>query len=442
MLGISPADIFSALSRQNAVTPAGAVDTEGAQVFVRLDGAYTDIDKIRDTPIVAGKQSFKLSDIAEVKRGYEDPATFVIRHNGEPSLLLSVVMKEGWNGLDLGNALRVESDKISSGLPLGVSLKKITDQAVNISSAVNEFMIKFAMAVFVVMLVSLLSLGWRVGIVVVAAIPLTLGAVFVIMMVTDRVFDRITLGALIISLGLLVDDAIIAIEAMVVKMEEGMDRIKAAAYAWSHTAAPMLSGTLVTIAGFLPVGFARSTAGEYAGNIFWIVGFALIVSWIVAVVFTPYLGVKMLPSIKPIEGGHHAIYDTPNYRRLRQLITFAVRHKFVTCGIVGIAFALSGVGMGAVKQQFFPTSDRPEVLVEVRLPEGTSIGTTTATAEKLERCLHAQSEAKIVTSYIGQGAPRFFFAMAPELPDPAFAKIVVLTPDAGAREALKQRFRD
>ncbi|MBV8968550.1 MAG: efflux RND transporter permease subunit, partial [Verrucomicrobia bacterium] len=272
MLGISPADIFAALSRQNAVTPAGSVDTDGAQVFVRLDGAYTDIDKIRDTPIVAGKQSFKLSDIAQVTRGYEDPATFVIRHNGESALLLSIVMKEGWNGLDLGDALRAESDKISSSLPLGVSLKKVTDQAVNISSAVNEFMLKFAMAVGVVMLVSLLSLGWRVGIVVVAAIPLTLGAVFVIMMITDRVFDRITLGALIISLGLLVDDAIIAIESMVVKMEEGMDRIQAAAYAWSHTAAPMLAGTLVTVIGFLPVGFARSTAGEYAGNIFWIVG--------------------------------------------------------------------------------------------------------------------------------------------------------------------------
>jgi multidrug efflux pump subunit AcrB len=225
-------------------------------------------------------------------------------------------------------------------------------------------------------------------------------------------------------------------------MEEGMDRIKAAAYAWSHTAAPMLSGTLVTIAGFLPVGFARSTAGEYAGNIFWVVGFALIVSWSVAVVFTPYLGVKMLPAIKPIEGGHHAIYDTANYRRLRRLITFAVRHKFVTCAIVAIAFAVSGAGMGGVKQQFFPTSDRPEVLVEVRLPEGTSIETTTATVEKLEHWLENQPEAKIVTSYVGQGAPRFFFAMAPELPDPAFAKIVVLTPDTEAREALKHRLRE
>jgi multidrug efflux pump subunit AcrB len=350
-------------------------------------------------------------------------------------------MQEGWDGLALGKALEKRSAAIARTLPLGMTLAKVSDQAVNITSAVDEFMMKFAMALGVVLLVCLLSLGWRVGIVVAAAVPLTLAVVFLIMLETGRFFDRITLGALILALGLLVDDAIIAIEVMVVKMEEGMDRIKAAAYAWSHTAAPMLSGTLVTVAGFLPVGFARSTAGEYAGNIFWVVGFALIVSWIVAVVFTPYLGVKMLPAIKPIEGGHHAIYGTPSYRRLRGIITFAVRHKFVTCSIVAIAFALSGVGMGAIKQQFFPTSDRPEVLVEVRLPEGTSIETTTAAVEKLEHWLDHQSEAKIVTSYVAQGAPRFFFAMAPELPDPAFAKIVVLTPDADAREALKHRLR-
>src|SRR6266536_996772 len=441
-LGVGARDIFAALQRQNAVTPAGSVETKGPQVFLRLEGAFDDVQKIADTPIVASGRTLKLSDIADVRRGYEDPATFLIHHQGEPTLVLGAVMQEGWNGLDLGKALQDETDKISKTLPLGVTLSKITDQAVNISSAVDEFMLKFFVALGVVLLVSMVSLGWRVGIVVAAAVPLTLAIVFVIMLNTDRVFDRITLGAMILALGLLVDDAIIAIEMMVVKMEEGVDRIRAAAYAWSHTAAPMLSGTLVTVAGFLPVGFARSTAGEYAGNIFWVVGFALIVSWIVAVVFTPYLGVKMLPAIKPIEGGTQAIYDTPNYRHLRRLITVAVRHKFVTCAIVAIAFALSGVGMGALKQQFFPTSDRPEVLVEVRLPEGTSIETTTATVEKLERWLQDQPAAKIVTSYVGQGAPRFFFAMAPELPDPAFAKIVVLTPDAEAREALKHRLRE
>tara|TARA_R110001592_G_scaffold325323_3_gene605250 strand:- start:46 stop:3156 length:3111 start_codon:yes stop_codon:yes gene_type:complete len=440
-LGVSAQDIVVALQRQNTVTPAGSIDTRGPQVFIRVNGAYDSVQAIADTPIIAQGRTLKLSDIAEVRRGYEDPPTYLIRHQGEPTIMLAAVMQEGWDGLALGKALEDRTAAIAQTLPLGMTLDKVTDQAINISSAVDEFMMKFAMALGVVLLVSLLSLGWRVGIVVAAAVPLTLAAVFLIMLETGRFFDRITLGALILALGLLVDDAIIAIEVMVVKMEAGMDRLKAAAYAWSHTAAPMLSGTLVTVAGFLPVGFARSTAGEYAGNIFWVVGFALIVSWIVAVVFTPYLGVKMLPAIKPIEGGHHAIYDTPNYRRLRRLITFSVRHKFLTCGIVGIVFALSIVGMGGVKQQFFPTSDRPEVLVEVRLPEGTSIGTTTATVKKLEHWLGDQPEAKIVTSYVGQGAPRFFFAMAPELPDPAFAKIVVLTTDAKAREALKHRLR-
>ncbi|KAA3499397.1 AcrB/AcrD/AcrF family protein [Rhizobium rhizogenes] len=441
-LGISAQDIASALQRRNTVTPAGSIDTQGPQVFIRFDGAYDSVESIAETPIVAGGRVLKLSDFAEVRRGYQDPATYLIRHEGEPAIMLGVVMQQGWNGLELGKALEDRSSTIAQTLPLGMTLAKVSDQAVNIQEAVGEFMLKFAMALGVVLFVSLVSLGWRVGIVVALAVPLTLGVVFLIMLETGRFFDRITLGALILALGLLVDDAIIAIEVMVVKMEEGMDRIKAAAYAWSHTAAPMLSGTLVTIIGLMPVGFAKSAAGEYAGNIFWIVGFALIVSWFVAVIFTPYLGVKMLPEIKPVEGGHHAIYNTPNYRRLRSLIEFAVRHKFLTCGLVGVIMAASVVGMGSVKQQFFPTSDRPEVLVEVRMPEGTSIETTTATVAKLEGWLKEQPETKIATSYVGQGAPRFFFAMAPELPDPAFAKIVVLTSDAHTREALKHRLRE
>jgi multidrug efflux pump subunit AcrB len=441
-LGALPQDVIAALQRQNTMTPAGSIDTAGPQVFVRVNGAYDGVQAIADTPIAVRGRTLKLSDVAEVRRGYEDPATYLIRHQGQPTVMLAVVMQQGWNGLNLGKDLEQRTATIAEGLPLGVQLEKVSDQAVNITNAVDEFMLKFAMALGVVLLVSLISLGWRVGIVVAAAVPLTLAVVFLIMLETGRFFDRITLGALILALGLLVDDAIIAIEVMVVKMEEGMDRIRAAAYAWSHTAAPMLSGTLVTIAGFLPVGFARSTAGEYAGNIFWVVGFALIVSWIVAVVFTPYLGVKMLPDIKPVAGGTHAIYDTPGYRRLRAVIAFAVRHKFATCVVVAMAFGAAIVGMGGVKQQFFPTSDRPEVLVEVRLPQGSSIETTAGTVEKLEAWLAGQPEAKIVTSYVGQGAPRFFFAMAPELPDPAFAKIVVLTPDADAREALKHRLRD
>jgi len=440
-LGVTPRDIFSALQSQNAVTPAGSIDTNGPQVFMRLDGAYDDLQKIRDTPIAAGGRTFRLADIAEVKRGYEDPATFLIRHDGESALVLGVVMQDGWNGLVLGKALNAEEKQIARALPAGVRFTKVVDQAVNIREAVGEFMLKFFVALAVIMIVSLISLGWRVGIVVAAAVPLTLATVFVVMLLTGRVFDRITLGALVIALGLLVDDAIIAIEMMVVKLEEGFERVKAAAYAWSHTAAPMLSGTLVTIIGFTPVGFARSTAGEYAGNIFWIVGFALIVSWLVAVVFTPYLGVKLLPDIAPVPGGHAGIYSTSRYQRLRRLISWAVDHRFKVAGMVVAVFLLAGLGMGFVKRQFFPSSDRPEVLVEVQMPEGTSIEATTAAAVKVERWVREQPEAKIVTTYIGQGAPRFFFSYNPELPDPAFAKLVILTPDARARDRLKLRLR-
>jgi multidrug efflux pump subunit AcrB len=269
-----------------------------------------------------------------------------------------------------------------------------------------------------------------------------LAAVFVVMLLTGRAFDRITLGALILGLGLLVDDAIISIEIMVVKMEEGWDRIRAAGYAWSHTAAPMLAGTLVTVIGLMPVGFAQSSAGEYAGNIFWVVGFALLTSWVVAVTFTPYLGVQMLPAIEVLPGGHAAIYATPGYEKLRRLIAWAVQRKaLVACIVVGI-FLASVAGLGFLKQQFFPQSDRPELLVEVTLPQGTSIETTNATSKKVEDWLRRQPEAKIVTAYIGAGAPRFYLAYNPELPNPNFAKIIVLTANEKERDRLKLRLRE
>ncbi|MCA6997637.1 efflux RND transporter permease subunit [Dickeya solani] len=441
-LGVTPQDIFAALNNQNVLTPAGSIETKGPQVFVRVDGAFDNLEKIRQTPIVAQGRTLKLSDVATVERGYEDPSTFMVRSNGEPALLLGVVMRDDWNGLKLGQALEAEVTNINAALPLGMTLSKVTDQAVNISSAVDEFMVKFFVALLVVMAVCFLSMGWRVGIVVAAAVPLTLAAVFVIMAASGKNFDRITLGSLILALGLLVDDAIIAIEMMVVKMEEGYSRIKASAYAWSHTAAPMLSGTLVTAIGFMPNGFARSTAGEYTSNMFWIVGIALIASWVVAVAFTPYLGVKMLPDIKKVEGGHDAIYNTRNYNRFRQVLRHVIAHKWLVAGTVITLFVVSVLGMGVVKQQFFPTSDRPEVLVEVQMPYGTSIEQTSTATAKVEAWLAQQKEAQIVTSYIGQGAPRFFLAMSPELPDPSFAKIVVLAGNDKEREALKFRLRE
>jgi multidrug efflux pump subunit AcrB len=427
-LGVSPQDVFAALNGQNLLTPAGSVETRGPEIFIRVDGAFDTLQKIRDTPIVSQGRTLKLSDIATVERGYEDPSTFLIHNNGEPALLLGVVMRDGWNGLELGRALDREVGAINAALPLGMSLTKVTDQSVNISSAVDEFMVKFFAALLVVMLVSFVSMGWRVGLVVAAAVPLTLAIVFVVMAATGKNFDRITLGSLILALGLLVDDAIIAIEMMVVKMEEGYDRVAASAYAWSHTAAPMLAGTLVTAVGFMPNGFARSTAGEYTSNMFWIVGIALIASWVVAVAFTPYLGVKMLPNLRKFEGGHDAIYDTPRYNRFRQLLTRVIARKWLVAGSVVALFVLAILGMAIVKKQFFPISDRPEVLIEVQMP-------------KVEAWLAKQKEARIVTAYVGQGAPRFYLAMGPELPDPSFAKIVIRTDSQDEREALKARLR-
>ncbi|HCU0429988.1 TPA: efflux RND transporter permease subunit [Serratia marcescens] len=440
-LGVSAQDIFAALNNQNVLTPAGSIDTRGPQVFIRLDGAFDTLEKIRETPIVVQGRTLKLSDVATVERGYEDPATFMVRNQGEPALLLGIVMREGWNGLELGKALDKEAASINADMPLGMTFVKVTDQSVNISSAVDEFMIKFFVALLVVMVVCFLSMGWRVGVVVAAAVPLTLAVVFVVMEASGKNFDRITLGSLILALGLLVDDAIIAIEMMVVKMEEGYDRIKASAYAWSHTAAPMLAGTLVTAVGFMPNGFAQSTAGEYTSNMFWIVGIALIASWVVAVVFTPYLGVKMLPDIKTVQGGHTAIYNTRGYNRFRQLLARVIARKWLVAASVVAVFTVAVLGMALVKKQFFPTSDRPEVLVDVQMPYGTSIEQTSAAVTKIEDWLKRQKEAKIVTAYIGQGAPRFYLAMAPELPDPSFAKIVILTDSEGSREALKFRLR-
>lgn len=440
-LGLDPRTIIASIREQNDIAPSGAVDTKASRVELRVDNGYQDVDAVRETVVAANGQSLRLGDIADVRRGYEDPPSFIVHNGGERALLLSVVMKPNWNGPELGKALAKQAAAIRADLPLGMTLAGVSDQSVNINEAIDEFMLKFVVALAVVMIVSLIGLGWRVGLVVAAAVPLTLAGVFLVMQATGREFDRISLGALILALGLLVDDAIIAVEMMVVKMEEGWDRVRAAGYAWTATAGPMLSGTLVTIIALMPVGFAQSSAGEYAGNIFWVVGYALIISWVVAVLFTPYLGVKLLPEIPRHEGGHDAIYGTPLYGRLRGAVAWSVDHKWLAAAIVCVGMLVSIVGMGFVAKQFFPSSDRPEVLVEVQLPEGTAIANTEAVAARMESWLAKQAEAKVVTTYVGRGAARFFLALNPELPDPAFAKIIILTPDAKAREALMQRLR-
>lgn len=440
-LGLSATQLFGAIASHNDVTPSGFVEAGGPRVYLRLDGAVTDLDSVRSIPLPVPGKTLTVGDVAEVRRGYEDPPAFQIREAGDPALILGVVMHKRYNGLTLGRDLASEVGRLQSELPVGITLTQISDQAAVIQAAIHEFMVKFFAALGVVILVSLLTLGFRVGLVVAAAVPLTLGAVFLIMLVTGRDFDRITLGALILSLGLLVDDAIIAIETMVVKMEEGWDRVKAAGYAWTSTAAPMLTGTLVTIAGFLPVGFARSTAGEYAGNIFWIVAFSLLVSWFVAVIFTPYLGVKLLPDIPAKAHGHESIYHTRNYERFRRLIRLCVDHKWVALGVTAGLFAASVAGMAVVKKQFFPNSDRTELTLEINLPAGSSFTATERTVRRIEQAMLALPEAKHVTSYVGEGAPRFFFSLNSELPNPAFAQVVVQTENPRQRDILKTKIR-
>ncbi|MFN7733050.1 MAG: efflux RND transporter permease subunit, partial [Pirellula sp.] len=397
-LGISPQSILESLAKQNAVAPAGSVDTATDRVYVRVEGPFDAAERAREVPISAQGRVFRLGDIAEVTRAYQDPATYTMRHNGEPSVGVAVYMTKGHNVLELGHAMHGELERIRSDLPVGAQVHAVNFQPEVVEESVGEFLRSFAEALGIVLVVSFLSLGFRSGIVVALSVPLVLAICFVVMQAAGMNFDRITLGALIIALGLLVDDAIIAVEMMVVKMEEGWDRIRAATFAWTSTAGPMLTGTLLTAVGFLPVGFARSTAGEYAGNIFWVVGLALVVSWIVAVIFTPYLGVKLLPEIK---GAHHEAYQGRFHRTLRRIVTAAVLHPKAVLTLTAIGFIASGILFTRVQQQFFPVSSRSELMVDLRLPGGSSFRATEEEVQKLERILKDEPEAKHFTAYTG-----------------------------------------
>ncbi|MBK5963827.1 MFS transporter [Thiocystis minor] len=441
-LGLTADAVREALDAQNRLLPAGLVETQGPRLYLRLDSELDDLDAIRAVPIRAGERLIRLGEIAEVKRGYEDPPGYLIRAGGEESVLLGVVMRRGENGLDLGARLAEFTASLETDLPLGMRFSPITNQADAISHAVELFQLKFLVAVGVVMLVSFVALGWRAGLIVGIAIPLTLGLTFLLMLIRGVNLDRVTLGALIIALGLLVDDAIIAIEMMLVKMEEGWDRRRAAAHAWTVTAAPMLSGTLVTVVGFVPIGFARSGVGEYAGNIFWVLAFALLVSWLVAVTFTPYLGTVLLSPPKSTDVAPEALYDSRLYRRLRALIRGCVRHKRLVVAATFGLLALSIAGLvGPVQKQFFPSSDRPEVLVDIYLPEGSGIRATTAVAERVEATLKNAPGVRSLSSYLGAGAPRFFLALNPELSNPAFAKLIAVAESPATRDTLIARLQ-
>jgi multidrug efflux pump subunit AcrB len=437
-LGLSPQAIFEAIDASNRLLPAGRIETAGPRLHLRVDADLSDPDALAALPIRVGGRLLRLGEIATIRRGHEDPPTVLVRARGTPALLLGVVMARGENGLALGQRLDAFVAAERARLPLGLELATLTNQAEAIRAAVDLFQVKFLLAVAVVMAVSMLAIGLRAGIVVGIAVPLTLGITFVAMLLMGINLDRITLGALIIALGLLVDDAIIAVEMMLVKIEEGWDRVRAAGHAWSVTAAPMLFGTLVTVAGFLPIGFARSGVGEYAGNIFWVLAISLLASWLVAVTFTPYLGVKLLRNVPP-EGRHthEAIYQTPAYRRLRALVSACVRWRKTVVLATVAALLLAGAGMAMlVQKQFFPGSDRPEVLVSVHLPQGSGIAATDATLQRLEAVLAPLPEVRSLLAYAGSGVPRFFISANPEPPDPAFGKIVAVTGGPDQRDRV------
>jgi multidrug efflux pump len=441
-LGIAPQAVFDSLAKQNAVAAAGTFETSGQHIPLRVTGALDGVEAVKATPVSVNGVTFALGDIATVTSGYADPPSFLVRQDSKPALGVGVVMAKGANIISFGKEVKEALDAHIASMPMGIDVTQIADQPAVVDRAVFEFLRSFAEALVIVLGVSFLSLGWRTGIVVATSVPLVLAVVTLVMSALAMDLNRITLGALIIALGLLVDDAIIAVEMMVVKMEQGWSRRRAAAFAWTSTAFPMLTGTLVTAIGFVPIGFAVSAVGEYAGGIFWVVAIALLASWVVAVLFTPLFGVLLLPERKNLGGAHpdpEAIYDTRAYNLLRRVIAFCVRRRgTVTLATLGI-FAAAVAAFGHVQQQFFPISDRPELFFEIRMPAGTSIEATNAAAREGETILAGDPDIRGYTTYVGQGSPRFWLGLNPQLPDSAYAQIVILPPGVEARERVKAK---
>jgi multidrug efflux pump len=437
--GLSVEAIAAALARDNVVAPSGSLDSGSQRIYLRVDIGPDALEQVRSLPIESGGRILTIGDVADLKRGYVDPRSYTMRYKGREAIGVGVVMAKGGNVQVLGKALEKEIHAIAAELPLGVDLTTVADQPQVVEHSISEFMESLLEALAIVMAVSFLTLGWRTGIVVALAVPLVLAMTMAVMLVMGIDLHRISLGALIISLGLLVDDAIIAVEMMVVKLEEGWDRFRAGAFAYTSTAFPMLSGTIVTAAGFVPVGFAKSAAGEYTNAIFWVVALSLMLSWLVAVVFTPYLGFHLLPRHKhegPVHANNYAVYHTPRYQMLRRVIAACVRWRWVTIGITLGAFITALVGFGHVQQQFFPSANRPELLVDLRLSGGASFAATAAETAKLEKILANDQRIEQWVAYTGGGSPRFYLPLDEQLPTPDFAQFVVMTKGLAERESL------
>jgi multidrug efflux pump subunit AcrB len=454
-LGIDMGQVLTQLNAQNAVEGAGVYAGDRNNIQLRVNGALQSVEQLRDLPIrvihpvTHQARTLKLGDIASIRRGYEDPPVTKVRHQGKDVVALGVSMAKGGDIIALGKSLTVTTERLRNELPIGIELSQIQNQPESVSSSVGEFVKVLLEAVFVVLAVSFLSLGlhtkpWRLdvwpGLVVAITIPLVLAVTFLVMKYWGVGLHKISLGALIIALGLLVDDAIIAVEMMVHKLEEGYDKVHAATAAYDLTAMPMLTGTLITAAGFLPIGMANSATGEYTFAIFAVTAAALVISWIVSVYFVPYLGQQLLKTQPKIaHGSSEDLYDTPFYSRFKATVNWCVEHRWITIGLTIGALVLGVLGMGKVQQQFFPDSSRPEILVDLWLPEGSSFDATEDMAHRVEQRLMKEPGVTTVSTWVGSGLPRFYLPMDQIFPQTNVSQMVILPKDLATRESLRQK---
>ncbi|PPC04793.1 efflux RND transporter permease subunit [Acinetobacter pittii] len=463
-LGIPVTAIQEALQKQNSMASAGFFETGTDRIQIRVSGHLQDIEEIKKTPLLVGDKTIQLGDVADVYRGFSQPAQPRMRFMGENGIGIALSMRKGGDIIALGKNLETEFAQLQKTLPLGMKLQKVSDQPVAVQRSIHEFVKVLAEAVIIVLLVSFFSLGFRTGLVVAFSIPLVLAMTFAGMSLFDVGLHKISLGALILALGLLVDDAIIAVEMMAIKMEQGYSRIKAAGFAWKTTAFPMLTGTLITAAGFLPIATAQSGTGEYTRSIFQVVTIALLVSWVAAVLFVPYLGEKLLPDFtktghqapwyvrlwarltkKPqpqtvaiSQDHHYDPYQSSFYLRFRKMVEFCVTYrKTVIATTVGI-FVLSVLMFKLVPQQFFPPSNRAEILVDLKLEEGASLTATEQAVKKVENFLSKQKGIDNYVAYVGTGSPRFYLPLDQQLPQASFAQFVVLASSLDDRDDIRR----
>ncbi|OBZ25397.1 multidrug transporter AcrB [Pseudomonas protegens] len=440
-LGLPLAAVQQALEEQNAVSTAGFFETPSERVQLRVSGNFQTVEQIRNFPIRVAGRTFRIGDVADVRRGFNDPPAPRMRFMGEDAIGLAVAMKEGGDILVLGKALEGEFSRLQKSLPAGMELRKVSDQPAAVKTGVGEFVRVLAEALIIVLLVSFFSLGVRTGMVVALAIPLVLAMTFATMYYLGIGLHKISLGALVLALGLLVDDAIIAVEMMAIKMEQGFDRIKAASFAWTSTAFPMLTGTLITAAGFLPIATAQSGTGEYTRSIFQVVTIALVASWIAAVVFVPYLGEKLLPDLAKIHAAKHGAesnpHGTPFYQRVRLVVGWCVERRKTVIVLTILLFVGSVMLFRFVPQQFFPASGRLELMVDLKLAEGASLSNTADEVKRLEALLKEHAGIDNYVAYVGTGSPRFYLPLDQQLPATSFAQFVVLAKSIEEREELR-----